>query len=87
MATPIVSWIGGKRRLADILISRFSPRACYVKVFAGAAPLFFMRPPAEVEVFNDVNDDLINRYRVVQHHSEAFIRQFTWTMSSRCSSG
>jgi DNA adenine methylase len=83
MAIPIVSWIGGKRRLADILIRRFPPHTCYVEVFAGAAALFFMRPPAEVEVLNDVNDDLVNLYRVVQHHPDEFIRQFKWTLSSR----
>lgn len=83
MAVPIVPWIGGKRRLADILIPRFPSHTCYVEVFAGAAALFFMRPPAEVEVLNDVNDDLINLYRVVQHHLEEFVRQFKWALSSR----
>lgn len=83
MAIPIVPWIGGKRRLADILIPRFPPHSCYVEVFAGAAALFFMRPPAEVEVLNDVNDELINLYRVVQHHLEEFVRQFKWALSSR----
>ncbi|WP_454805955.1 DNA adenine methylase [Paraburkholderia fungorum] len=83
MAMPIIPWIGGKRRLADILIPRFPPHRCYVEVFAGAAALFFMRPPAEVEVLNDVNDNLINLYRVVQHHLEEFVRQFKWALSSR----
>ncbi|MBB4515439.1 DNA adenine methylase [Paraburkholderia fungorum] len=83
MAMPIIPWIGGKRRLADVLIQRFPPHTCYVEVFAGAAALFFMRPPAEVEVLNDVNDGLINLYRVVQHHLEEFVRQFKWALSSR----
>ncbi|PLZ01875.1 restriction endonuclease subunit M [Burkholderia sp. WAC0059] len=83
MAMPIIPWIGGKRRLADVLIPRFPPHTCYVEVFAGAAALFFMRPPAEVEVVNDVSDDLVNLYRVVQHHPEEFVRQFKWALSSR----
>ncbi|PRG58061.1 restriction endonuclease subunit M [Burkholderia multivorans] len=83
MAMPIIPWIGGKRRLADVLIPRFPPHTCYVEVFAGAAALFFMRPPADVEVLNDVNDDLINLYRVVQHHLEEFVRQFKWALTSR----
>ncbi|MEX7116631.1 DNA adenine methylase, partial [Pseudomonas aeruginosa] len=46
--------------------------------------LFFLRPvPAEVEVLNDVNGDLVNLYRVVQHHLEEFVRQFKWALSSR----
>lgn len=83
MATPIIPWIGGKRRLADIIIPRFPPHTCYVEVFAGGAALYFLRPPAEVEVINDVNGELVNLYRVVQHHLEEFVRQFKWALSSR----
>ena len=83
MALPIVPWIGGKRRLAETLLHRFPAHTCYVELFAGGAALFFMRPPAEVEVLNDVNGDVINLYRVVQNHVEEFVRQFKWALSSR----
>lgn len=39
--------------------------------------------PADVEVLNDINGDLVNLYRVVQHHLEEFVRQFKWALSSR----
>ncbi len=46
--------------------------------------MFFLRPmPADVEVLNDVNGELINLYRVVKHHLEEFVRQFKWALSSR----
>ncbi len=83
MAEPIISWLGGKRRLADILIPRFPAHECYVEVFAGGAALYFLRPPAKVEVINDINGELINLYRVVQHHLEEFVRQFKWALTSR----
>jgi DNA adenine methylase len=83
MATPIIPWIGGKRRLADRLIPQFPPHSCYVEVFAGGAALYFLRPPAEVEVINDINGDLINLYRVVKNHLEEFVRQFKYALSSR----
>ncbi|WP_213766732.1 DNA adenine methylase [Caballeronia sp. dw_19] len=83
MATPIIPWIGGKRRLADHLIPRFPKHECYVEVFAGGAALYFLRPPAAVEVINDINGELINLYRVVQHHLEEFVRQFKWALTSR----
>ncbi|WP_019578220.1 DNA adenine methylase [Curvibacter lanceolatus] len=83
MATPIIPWLGGKRRLADILIPRFPAHTCYVEVFAGGAALYFLRPPADVEVINDVNGELVNLYRVVKHHLEEFVRQFKWALSSR----
>lgn len=83
MAQPIIPWIGGKRRLADTLLHRFPKHTCYVELFAGGAALFFLRPPADVEVINDVNGDLVNLYRVVQNHLEEFVRQFKWALSSR----
>ena len=80
---PIIPWIGGKRRLVDLLLSRFPPHSCYVEVFAGGAAVFFARHPADVEVLNDVNGDLVNHYRVVTHHLEEFVRQFKWALTSR----
>lgn len=83
MAQPIIPWVGGKRRLADQLIPRFPPHSCYVELFAGGAALYFLRPPADVEVINDINGELTNLYRVVKHHLEEFVRQFKWALSSR----
>jgi DNA adenine methylase len=82
-ALPIIPWLGGKRRLADKLIPLFPNHECYVEVFCGGAAIYFLRPPAPVEVLNDVNGDLINLYRVVQHHLEEFVRQFKWAITSR----
>lgn len=84
MTSPIIPWMGGKRRLADKLIPLFPRHECYVEVFCGGAALYFMRPvPAPTEVVNDINGDLINLYRVVQNHLEEFVRQFKWAISSR----
>lgn len=83
MAMPIIPWIGGKRRLADQLIPNFPPHKCYVEVFAGGAALYFMRQPADVEVINDINGELVNLYRVVKNHLEEFVRQFKYALSSR----
>lgn len=83
MSDPIIPWIGGKRRLAERLLNLFPPHQCYVEVFAGAAAVLFAKPPSDVEVLNDVNGDLVNLYRVVQHHLEEFVRQFKWSLTSR----
>ncbi|RSF09272.1 DNA adenine methylase [Achromobacter aegrifaciens] len=84
MAKPIIPWLGGKRRLADRILPHFPKHSCYVEPFAGGAALLFARPePAKVEVLNDINGDLVNLYRVVQHHLEEFVRQFKWALTSR----
>ncbi|MDO8941478.1 MAG: DNA adenine methylase [Methylicorpusculum sp.] len=83
MAKPIIPWVGGKRRLAKIILPMFPEHSCYVEPFAGGAALFFMKDRAEVEVLNDINGDLVNLYRVVKHHLEEFVRQFKWALVSR----
>jgi DNA adenine methylase len=83
-SSPIIPWLGGKRRLADKLLPLFPPHECYVEVFCGGAALYFLRPvPAQTEVLNDINGELTNLYRVVQHHLEEFVRQFKWAFTSR----
>ena len=83
MSTPIVPWIGGKRRLAKRILPLFPAHECYVEPFAGGAALYFMKPPSDVEVLNDVNGELVNLYRVIKHHLEEFVRQFKWALVSR----
>ncbi|MBG6240804.1 MAG: DNA adenine methylase [Candidatus Symbiopectobacterium sp. Dall1.0] len=83
MSTPIVPWVGGKRRLAKRILSCFPEHKCYVEPFCGGAALFFSKEPSTAEVLNDINGDLINLYQVVKHHLEEFVRQFKWALSSR----
>lgn len=81
---PIIPWMGGKRRLAKHLIPMFPEHTCYVELFAGGAALFFLRPEkAKVEVLNDINGELTNLYRVVQHHFDEFVKKFQWTLTAR----
>ena len=83
MVTPVIPWIGGKRRLAKHIIPLFPEHKCYVEPFCGAAAIFFMKEPSKVEVINDLNNELIHLYRVIQSHPEEFCRQFKWALSSR----
>ncbi|MBR8657771.1 DNA adenine methylase, partial [Achromobacter sp. Marseille-Q0513] len=82
-AVPLVPWVGGMRRLAPHILPLLPEHTCYVEPFAGAAGLFFSKPPSKVEVLNDVNGDLVCLYRVVQHHLDEFMRQFRWSLTSR----
>lgn len=83
-ASPIIPWMGGKSRLAEKLLPLFPAHKCYVEVFCGGAAMYFLRPmPAQAEIINDINGDLVNLYRVVQHHLDAFVQQFRWALTSR----
>lgn len=83
MASPLVPWIGGKRRLAKYIVPLLPAHTCYVEPFCGAAGIFFNKSLSQVEVLNDINGELVNLYRVVQHHLEEFCRMFKWALISR----
>lgn len=65
------------------ILPQFPEHTCYVEPFCGAAALYFLKTPSKVEVINDINGELVNLYRVIQHHLEAFIQQFKWALVSR----
>lgn len=83
MKSPI-AWLGSKRRMADTILGMMPDHVCYVEPFAGSASVLFARDePAKVEVLNDINNELVNFFRVIQHHLVEFCAQFRWSISSR----
>lgn len=78
-----LSYLGGKSRLTDQIISRMPEHECYVEVFAGAAWLLFRKEESGTEILNDINSDLVTLYRVVKNHLDEFVRYFRWILVSR----
>ncbi len=82
MNSPL-AYIGGKSKLANKIISMIPEHKAYCEVFAGAAWVFFRKPPSKYEIINDLDSDLVCFYRVVQNHLEEFLKQFKWLLASR----
>ena len=80
---PLAGWLGGKSKLAKLIVERLPPHNCYVEPFAGAAWVLFRKAESPSEIINDINRDVVNLYRVVQHHLDEFIRFFRWALVSR----
>src|SRR6266496_6149210 len=78
-----LSYIGGKNRLAKQIIEIFPKHRTYVEAFAGGAQVFFRKEPSPVEVLNDLDGDVVNFFRVCQHHYEELLRYLRFTLASR----
>ena len=61
-----IAWYGGKAYYAEWLIERFPVHRVYVEPFGGAANVLLRKPRSEVEVYNDVDDRVVNLFRVVR---------------------
>jgi len=82
MKSPL-AYIGGKSKLADMIVKMIPEHQAYCEVFAGAAWVFFRKEHSKYETINDLDSDLVTFYRVLQNHLEEFLRQFKWLLSSR----
>lgn len=76
-------WVGGKSRLRKQIISLLPKHTCYVELFAGAAWVLFGKPPSDVEVLNDIDQELVTFFRVVKEKPEELIASFEWELVSR----
>jgi len=76
-------WVGGKSRLRKQVIELLPAHSCYVEPFAGAAWVLFGKPPSDVEVINDIDQELVNFFRVVKQQPEELIASFGWELASR----
>src|SRR5437667_5939067 len=76
-------WVGGKSRLRKHIINLLPQHTCYVEPFAGAAWVLFGKPPSDVEVLNDIDQELISFFRVVREKPEELIASFEWELVSR----
>lgn len=61
-----IAWYGGKKKMAGWLIERFPEHVRYVEPFGGAGHVLFTKPPSVFEVFNDLDNRIVNFYRVVR---------------------
>jgi len=78
-----ICWLGGKSRLRKKIIERLPEHTCYVEVFGGAGWVLFGKEPSKVEVYNDIDGELVNFFRVIKNCHKAFVQAFDWILVSR----
>ena len=83
-------WFGGKGQMLTKLLPLIpSGGRPYCEPYAGAASLFFARDPAPVEVLNDMDDRIVNLFRVLQDRErfEELRHRVMWTPYARAEFG
>jgi DNA adenine methylase len=81
---PLLRWHGGKWRLAPWIIGHFPAHRIYVEPFGGAASVLLRKPRASSEIYNDLDDDVVNLFAVLRGGRAAeFLRMLRLTPFAR----
>jgi len=81
----ILSWIGGKRLLRKQIIPMIpGDIIAYIEPFGGAGWILFAKERhAQVEVYNDLDGELVNLFMIIKYHLDALVQELAYLISSR----
>lgn len=85
LSHPLIRYHGGKFRLAHWVIAQMPNHTCYTEAFGGAAGVLLQKPRAYAEVYNDLDGDIVNLFRVLRDSElrDQLIEQLVLTPYSR----
>lgn len=74
---------GGKARLARKIISMMPDHNCYVEPFGGGAAVLLNKHRARLEVYNDLDGDVVAMFRVLRDRPDDLLRAVALTPFAR----
>lgn len=80
---PIVRYHGGKWLLAPWIISNLPPHRTYTESYGGGASVLLRKPRSYAEIYNDLDGEIVNVFRVVQQHRRRLMQLLMRTPYAR----
>ena len=71
IARPVMRYPGGKFILARHIIRNFPPHQIYIEPYGGAASVLLQKRRVYAEIYNDMNAEVVNVFRVMQNPETA----------------
>lgn len=68
---PPVRWHGGKFLMSRQIIPYLPAHRLYTEAFGGGAGVLLFKPRSHAEIYNDLDDDIVGLFRVLQDPAQA----------------
>lgn len=83
VSRPSLRYHGGKWRLGTWIESHFPEHVCYVEPFGGSGAVLLRKKPSPLEVWNDLNGDVLNFFAILRSRTAELVRAIELTPFSR----
>jgi DNA adenine methylase len=83
VSRPIIRYHGGKWLLAPWIIDHFSEHHTYVEPFGGGGSVLLRKPRSYAEIYNDLDGDVVNLFRMARDHGKDLRRLLQLTPFAR----
>lgn len=80
---PVMKYFGAKWSLAPWIIGHFPAHRIYVEPFGGGASVLMRKPRAYSEVYNDLDGEIVNVFRILRSDFDALASALRATPYSR----
>ncbi len=80
---PAFGYYGSKQRISKSIIDLFPPHNAWVEVFCGSAAITLAKKPAQIEVINDLDSNIINIFKQLRTNHKKLIDAIRLTPYSR----
>lgn len=67
---PPFGYFGSKNKIARQLTENLPPHNCWIEAFCGSASVTLAKPPAQIEIINDVDDEIINLFKQLRNNHQ-----------------
>ena len=79
----ILRYPGSKGNIAKWIIDKFPEHHSYLEPFFGSGAVLFNKSPSNIETMNDLNDDVVNLFKVIRDNPDELARLIIFTPFSR----
>lgn len=71
MGLNVLRYFGSKNKLGHRIMRYFPPHTTYVEPYGGSASVLLNKPPSTLEIYNDLDGQVVNLFRVLRDPDQA----------------